>query len=79
MSDRPTHVTEHPSDDRTRCGIKIKTKAALPYVSARFVHAHIDGRAKAQRPPILWCHDCVEGLDVYETFIKNHVERHSDG
>lgn len=57
---RPTHIVDQRSDDRTHCGIRLKDKAALPYVGRRFVQAHIDGRMRAQRPPIVFCPQCQE-------------------
>ena len=63
VDERPTHIIETASDDRTRCGIKIMTKAALPFVGARFVRAHIEGRVRAQRPPMVWCPECWEEVD----------------
>lgn len=68
MTDRPTHITDRDVYEpnrwdaaTTRCGIPLKEPGAMPYVGARFVRAHVEGRATAQRPPIVFCPECKEG------------------
>jgi hypothetical protein len=50
--DPPAHIIRHGGDDRTLCGIKLKEKAALPYLWAAHVPAHQRGRN------IKLCSDC---------------------
>lgn len=42
MREPPTHLVTDPSSSHTICGIKLNTKAALPYVWALHAKRHAD-------------------------------------
>lgn len=59
---RPVHLLDEPDDARTRCGLRAAGRdAACPRMLARFVAAHVEGRARAGRAPLELCGDCETG------------------
>ena len=50
--DPPAHIVTHGGVERTMCGVKLKSPAALPYLHAAHVPAHLQGRN------VKLCKDC---------------------
>lgn len=51
------HIVDDPLDERTRCGIRVKDRAALPYLGAAHVPVY-EANARAYGVILRFCPDC---------------------